>query len=63
MRCVHILIFVVFPLLVVLDEVVRFAAAADDSSWWPSELGPSSLLADPPSEVSGRGPGYHVEQT
>jgi len=43
MRCVRPVFFVVLPLLVVLDEVVRFAAAAEDSGWWPSEFG-SSLL-------------------
>jgi len=56
MRCVHPVFFVVLPLLVVLVEVVRFAAAADDSGWWPSELCPASLPADPSSEVSGGGP-------
>ena len=39
MRCVRAVFFVVLPLLVVLDEVVRFAAAADDSGWCPSEFG------------------------
>jgi len=56
MRCVRLVFFVVLPLLVVLDEVVRFAAAADDSGWWLSELCPSSLLGDPSSEASGGGP-------
>jgi len=56
MRCVHLVFFVVLPLMVVLDEVVRFAAAADDSGWWLSELCLSSLLADPSSEASGGGP-------
>jgi len=41
MRCVRRVFFVVLPLLVVLVEVVRFAAAAHDSGWWPSELCPS----------------------
>ena len=45
--CVRPVFFVVLPLLMVLDEVVRFAVAPDDSSWWPSELCLSSLLADP----------------
>jgi len=63
MRCVCLVFFVVLPLLVVLDQVVRFPAAADDSGWWPSELCPSSLPADPSSEASGRCPSYHVEQT
>jgi len=53
MRCIRLVFFVVLPLLVVLDKVVGFAAIADDSGWWPSELCPSSLLADPSSEVSG----------
>ena len=53
MRCVRLVFFVVLPLLVVLDEVVRFAAAADDAGWWPSELCQSSLPADPSSEASG----------
>jgi len=56
MRCVCPVFFVVLPLLVVLVEVVRFAAAADDSGWWPSELCPSSLPADLSSEASGGGP-------
>ena len=55
-RCVPPVFFVVFPLLVVLVAVVHFAAAADDSGWWPSELCPSSLPADPSSEASGGGP-------
>ena len=33
MHRVHPKFFVVLPLLVVLVEVVRFAAAADDSGW------------------------------
>jgi len=41
-RCVRPVFFVVLPLLVVLDEVVYFAAAADPSGWWPSEFGSSS---------------------
>jgi len=56
MRCVRPVFFVVLPLLVVLVEVVRFAAAADDSGWWPSEVCPSSLPADLLSEASGGGP-------
>ena len=56
MQFFRLVLFVVLPLLVVLDEVVRFAAAADNSGWWPSELCPSSLPADPPSEPSGGGP-------
>jgi len=56
MRCVRPIFFVVLPLLVVLVEVVRFGAAVDDSGWWPSELCPSSLPADPSSEASGGGP-------
>jgi len=56
MRCVRPVFFVVLPLLVVLVEVVRFGAAVDDSGWWPSELCPSSLPADPSSEASGGGP-------
>jgi len=56
MRCVRLVFFVVLPLLVVLVEVVRFAAAADESGWWPSQLCPSSLLVDPSSEASGGGP-------
>jgi len=47
---------VVLPRLMVLIEVVSFAAAADDSCWWPSELCPSSLPADPSFEASGGGP-------
>jgi len=35
-QCVRPVFFVVLPLLVVLVEVVCFAAAADDSGWWPS---------------------------
>jgi len=62
-RCIGLVFFMVLPLLVVLVEVVRFAAAADDSGWWPSELSASSLPADPSSETSGGGSGYHVEQT
>jgi len=58
MRCVRPVLFVVLPLLVVLVEVVHFAAAADDSGWWPSELGPLSIPADPSSEVSGGGPQF-----
>jgi len=50
MRCVHPVLFVVLPLLVVLDEVVHFAAAADDSGWWPSEFSSSSLLGHSSSE-------------
>jgi len=50
MRSVRPVFFVVLPLLVVLDEVVRFAAAADDSGWWPSEFGSSSLLGHYSSE-------------
>jgi len=50
MRCVRPLFFMVLPLLVVLNEVVRFAAAADDSGWWPSEFGSSSLLGHSSSE-------------
>jgi len=56
MRCVCPVFFVVLPFLVVLVEVVHFAAAVDDSGWWPSELSPSSLPADPSSEASGGGP-------
>jgi len=56
MQCVRLVLFVVFPLLVVLDKVVRFAAAADHSGWWRSELCPSSLPADPSSEASRGGP-------
>ena len=56
MRCVCQVFFVVEQLLVVLDEVVGFAAAADDSGWWPSELYPSSLLVDLSSKASGRRP-------
>jgi len=63
MRCVRPLFFVVLPLLVVLDEVVHFAAAAYDSGWWPSELCPSLLPADLSSEASGGGLGYDMEQT
>jgi len=63
MQGVRPVFFVVLPLLVVLVELVHFAAAADDSGWWPSELCPSSLPADPSSEASGGGPGYQVEQT
>jgi len=55
MRGVRPVSFVVLPRLVVLVEVVRFAAAADDSGWWPSELCPSSLQADRSSEPSGGG--------
>jgi len=55
MRCVRPVFFVVLPLLLVLIEVVRFEAAADDSGWWSSELCPSSLPADPASEASGGG--------
>jgi len=50
MRCVPPVIFVVLPLQVVLDEVVRFAAAADDSGWWPSEFGSSALLGHSSSQ-------------
>ena len=49
-RCVRPVFFVVLRLLVVLDEVVHFAAAADDSGWWPSEFGSSSLLGHSSSE-------------
>ena len=35
-RYVRAVFFVVFPLLVVLVEVVRFAAAVHDSGRWPS---------------------------
>jgi len=56
MWCVRPVFFVGLPLLVVLVEVVHFAAAADDSGWWPSELSPSSLPADPSSEASGGAP-------
>ena len=34
----------------VLDEVVCFAAAADNPGWWPSEFGSSSLLGHSLSE-------------
>jgi len=34
-------LFAVLPLLVVLNKVVPFAAAPDDSGWWPSEFSPS----------------------
>ena len=63
MRWVRPVFFVVLPLLVVLDKVVRFAATADDSSWWIFEFCLSSLQADPSSEAFGRGPGYYVQQT
>jgi len=56
MRCVRLVIFVVLPLLVVLDEVVHFAAAADNCGWWLSELCLLSLPADLSSEASGGGP-------
>jgi len=51
MRCVRPVFFVVLPLLVVLDEVGCFAAAAYDSDWWPFELCPSSLPAGPLSQA------------
>jgi len=50
LRCVRAVLFVVLPLQVVVDKVVRFAAAADDSGWWPSEFGSSSLLGHSLSE-------------
>ena len=56
MRCVRSVFFVVLPLLVVLVELVQFAAVADDPGWWPSELCPSPLPADQSSEASGGGP-------
>jgi len=56
MRWVRPVFFVVLPLLVVLDMVVRFAATAADSGWWIFEFCLSSLGADPSSEASGRGP-------
>jgi len=60
MRCVRPVFFVVLPLLVVLNEVVRFAAAADDSGWWLSEFGSSWVL----SHSSSKGcRGYRMGQT
>jgi len=50
MRCVRPVFFVVLPLVVVVAKLVRFAAAADDSGWWPSEFGSSSLLGHSSSE-------------
>ena len=44
MQCVRPVFFVVLPLLVVLYQLVRFVATADDSGWWPSQFGSSSLL-------------------
>jgi len=44
MRCVRLVFFVILPLLVVHDEVVRVAAVADDFREWPSEFGSLSLL-------------------
>jgi len=64
MRCVRPVIFVELPLLVVLDEVVRFAAAVDDSGWWPPEL--SVYHRDRQTRHPSRldmGPGYRVAQT
>jgi len=55
MPCVPTVFFGALRLLVVVDEVVWFAAAADDSGSWPSEFRPSSLPADPSSEASGGG--------
>ena len=40
MRSVRLVVFVVLSLLVVLDKVVLFVAAADNTGWWPSELCP-----------------------
>ena len=56
MRCVRRVFFVVLPLLVVLYEVVDFAAGADDSGWWASELCLLSLEAHRSSKGSGAGP-------
>jgi len=56
MRCVREVYGVVLGLVVVLDEVVRFAAAANDCGWWPSELSLSSLPEDLSSGASGLGP-------
>jgi len=63
MRCVRPVFFVVLPLLVVLVEVVHFAATVDDSGWWPAELCPSSLPRTRHPRRLEEGPGYHVEQT
>jgi len=52
MRCLSSAFFVVLLPLVVLDKVVDFAAAADDSGWWPSELCPSWLQVDLSDKVS-----------
>jgi len=52
MGCIRPVFCVVLLLLVVLDEVVRFPATADDSGWWQSELCPLSLPADQSSEAS-----------
>jgi len=49
-RCVRTVFFVVLQLQGVLNEVVHFAAAVDDSGWWPSEFGSSSLLGHSSSE-------------
>jgi len=57
---VRLVVFVVLPLLLVLDDIVHFAAAADDSGWWPSVLCPSSLPADQSSHASGGGPQQSV---
>jgi len=59
-RCVCTVLFVVLQLLGVLNEVVRFAAAVDDSGWWPSELAPHRYWVTP--HLKGC-PGYRVGQT